>query len=388
MTPQDCAVAIVSDDPRISSDGISVFKGSAQLLRSEQALFGALSQTAVVVIDTQTCDSWMLLPIQHNTRVHRAAGIESAIAIASDLGVQSGFAQGVLASHAVDALDVVQPTEATLQLPSLHAPPAHTPLPIVAVVNAVGGAGSSTASWVIAAHFARYIDTVLIDADDRSPGLDLWTCDESTTAVRWPELAGVQGVLDSSRLWDGLICLGPRLRLLSHSRTQTVLSLEPYAAVLAACEGAATVIDISSQRVSPVLVGLLRHASAVVVVTQAAVSGCAAASTRIGEIQSVVSADTDVICALRMSRPRISLAAARAALPVPVVALPEEPRVTRLLHCRRFDELPRSRWRSLLAHLPEQTPHAATSHLKVRPIRQRLARLRTELNHFSMESHN
>ncbi|MDO5618567.1 septum site-determining protein Ssd [Kocuria sp.] len=72
---------------------------------------------------------------------------------------------------------------------------------VVGVVGAVGGVGASTlACWLAADAAAGGAQTVLVDADPDSCGVDVLLGLESLEAMRWPDLSRSRGVLRGEQL--------------------------------------------------------------------------------------------------------------------------------------------------------------------------------------------
>jgi secretion/DNA translocation related CpaE-like protein len=123
------------------------------------------------------------------------------------------------------------------------------PAPVVAVLGGRGGAGASVLAAglaVTAASFGRRV--LLVDADPFGGGLDLLLGWEDDSGLRWPELTGASGRLDSGGLVRALPVRGD-LAVLSFDRRE--LPEAPpaaMAAVLAAGRQARDLVVIDVPR--------------------------------------------------------------------------------------------------------------------------------------------
>ncbi|MBU6213340.1 MAG: hypothetical protein KGP01_02665 [Actinomycetales bacterium] len=416
-------VVIVSDDDAAHRAHLSRPQPTQwpalQLVRSEQLLFGVADSATVLVRDAATVPASALvsvpgIDIRHardaseayevgaqavahmhalnpgaETRARHDAGLagpEPAAHSPASGGAAEHDASALLARtpSAAEGFPLTDPVEARADIPraQTHPPggdarrdlpvPTVRPAaarasnhdssaPVVLVVNAVGGAGASTLAWAAAAFYESTRGAAaIVDADDRSPGLDIWTCDESTPAVRWPDLAAVTGAVDPQRLWQCLIHVTPGLRLLSHGRVPLSPPAATAAAVTDALAAHPVVIDCSSSRAGEAMTEVLRRADAVIVASTATVSGCAAARTRINSIRDDISPGVGVLAALRERHPGVSLSAAREALGVDVLAIPEDPRAGRSLRERSLRPFLSQRWAPLGQALERCTEAVAT----------------------------
>lgn len=318
-------IAFLSDDVDARGRFTNAERLNAvRVVRTEQALFGALVGANTIIRDTATVTGPVMLPA--DAIVHDVDDVDAAVNFASVLLSES---QHVGAD------------------------------PVVAVMNALGGSGASTLAWLIAAHYAATGTTVLIDADDRSPGLDLWTCHERAAAVRWTELHDVTSDVHPSRLWDCLIHVSPTLRLLSQGRTPMDPSAAASAIILSALESHTAVVDLSSTRSSQLRSAVLQRANLIIIVSAASVSGCAAAQGALARLtQECASTSGRITCALRAPRFGVSMSAARSAISVPVVAVPEDVRMLGALRERKLKSLVTRRWNSVVQVLPESPAHS------------------------------
>jgi len=117
----------------------------------------------------------------------------------------------------------------------------------VGVIGGSGGAGASTLACALAVAAARAgRRTMLVDGDPLGGGLDVLLGVEHTAGLRWPELAGARGRVNSGVLEASLPRLG-ELSLLSWDRGAPV-SLPPRAlrSVLGAARrrGGVVVVDL------------------------------------------------------------------------------------------------------------------------------------------------
>jgi len=318
-------IAVLSDDIHAVAKFADSERFSAvHVVRTEQVLFGALVGVKMIIRDSATSSVPVLLP--SDAAVHDVEDVDAAVDVASAL------------------------------LSASQQPGAG---PVIAVMNAVGGSGASALAWLISAHYALTSTTVLVDADDRSPGLDLWTCHERAAAVRWNELHDVTSAVHPSRLWDCLIHVTPTLRLLSHGRSAVNPSSSAASIVLSALEPHAVVVDLSSTRSSELKSHVLERANLVIIISTASVSGCAAAQSAITRLTREGESETRrIVCALRTTRFGVSMAAARSVISVPVISLPEDVRMLRALRERQFNSLPNRRWKALTHVLPAPRSHA------------------------------
>ncbi|KHL15158.1 UNVERIFIED_CONTAM: hypothetical protein LK11_23140 [Mumia flava] len=151
------------------------------------------------------------------------------------------------------------------------------PGPVVAVLGASGGVGSSTMATALAAVAARDEPVALVDADPLGGGIDLLLGEEDRPGPRWPDLADTQGRLSATALRD-VLPRASRLGVLSWDRGP-LRQPAPGAldSVLDAARRSHGLVVVDLPRTGP---GdeALEHATAVVVVVRADVRGVAAAT--------------------------------------------------------------------------------------------------------------
>lgn len=123
----------------------------------------------------------------------------------------------------------------------------------VAVLGGRGGAGASTLACALAVTAAREGHrTMLVDADPLGGGLDVLLGAESTSGLRWPDLAGSRGRVNGAELEKALPSLH-RLSALSWDRGDT-LTIPP--------EAMRTVLAAARRRGGLVVLDLPRHLDA------------------------------------------------------------------------------------------------------------------------------
>ncbi len=147
---------------------------------------------------------------------------------------------------------------------------------VVAVIGGRGGAGASLFAAALA-HTAT--DALLVDLDPWGGGIDLLLGRETTTGLRWPDLALQGGRLNWTAVREAL----PRYRdasILSGTRKGYELDPQPVDAVIdAGRRGGATVICDLPRRLTDATQTALDTADLVVVVSPCDVRACAAAAT-------------------------------------------------------------------------------------------------------------
>ncbi|KUI41196.1 AAA family ATPase [Mycobacterium sp. IS-1590] len=147
---------------------------------------------------------------------------------------------------------------------------------VAAVIAGKGGAGASVFATALAltAH-----QTLLIDGDPWSGGIDLLVGGEAESGLRWPDLRLQGGRVSYAALRDAL----PRVRgiaVLSGSRAGCDVDPVPLGAVIdAGSRGGATVICDLPRRSTAAAETALAAADLAVLVTPADVRSCAAAHT-------------------------------------------------------------------------------------------------------------
>ena len=154
---------------------------------------------------------------------------------------------------------------------------------LIAVTGGRGGAGAS----VFAAALAQAAgESLLVDLDPCSGGIDLLLGGESAPGLRWPDLN-----LGGGRLgWDAVREVLPRsggVSVLSSARAFHEIDPEPAAAVLDAGRraGVFVVCDVPRQP-TPASLGAVEAADLVIVVTTCDVRGIAAATATLGGVRS------------------------------------------------------------------------------------------------------
>ncbi|MCK7676027.1 septum site-determining protein Ssd [Corynebacterium pygosceleis] len=158
---------------------------------------------------------------------------------------------------------------------------------VVGVLGAVGGSGASTLAAAVARELADGT-VVLIDAVDRSGGLDLLLCLEDTPGARWPEVAFDRGRIELADLRKALPGTPDGVAVLSTARSRIadpfVLEPERLSAVLDCVRaGAGTaVVDLPSGQIGARVAGML--CDLVVLVVPAEVRAVAAAAALTADI--------------------------------------------------------------------------------------------------------
>jgi secretion/DNA translocation related CpaE-like protein len=146
---------------------------------------------------------------------------------------------------------------------------------IVGVIAGRGGAGASIFATALA---QAAPDTLLVDADPWSGGIDLVLGSEGVTGLRWPDLALRGGRLSYPALRDAL----PQRRgvsVLSGGRAGSDIDSAPLGAVIdAGSRAGATVICDLPRRSTGAVETVLDAADLVVVIAPADVRSCAAAA--------------------------------------------------------------------------------------------------------------
>jgi len=166
---------------------------------------------------------------------------------------------------------------------------AHEPTPLVAVVGATGGAGTSCVA-AAAAHGLRRASRrgVLVDLDAAGPGAEVLLGIEAEPGARWPELSGARGEVDGG----GLVAALPRwgaVPVLSGSRLAPEapdddVVLDVCAALLRS--GEAVVLDLPRPGAwTPAARALLADADDVLVATPLSITGAAGAVALCGALE-------------------------------------------------------------------------------------------------------
>lgn len=158
---------------------------------------------------------------------------------------------------------------------------------IVAVIPGRGGAGASVFATALAYSASQRSDTVLVDADPWSGGLDLLLGSEADAGLRWPDLELQGGRLTYDALRDALPrCHG--ISVLSGSRDGGDVEAAPLGAVIdAGSRGGATVVCDLPRRSTPAAETAMDSADLVVVMTPADVRSAAAAAAAARWVSSV-----------------------------------------------------------------------------------------------------
>lgn len=123
------------------------------------------------------------------------------------------------------------------------------PAPVVAVLGGRGGAGASVLAAglaVTAASAGRRV--LLVDADPYGGGMDLLLGWEDDRGLRWPELAGASGRLDSGTFVGALPARGDLAVLSFDRRDLPEAPPEAMAAVLAAGRNARDLVVVDAPR--------------------------------------------------------------------------------------------------------------------------------------------
>ena len=143
---------------------------------------------------------------------------------------------------------------------------------VVAVIGGCGGAGASLLAVALA---QAATDTLLVDLDPWGGGIDLLVGGETTSGLRWPDLALQGGRLNWSAVREAL----PRHRgvsVLSGTRRGYELDAGPVHAIVdAGRRGGVTVICDLPRRFTDATQGALDAADLVVVVSRCDVRGSA-----------------------------------------------------------------------------------------------------------------
>lgn len=80
---------------------------------------------------------------------------------------------------------------------------------VLGVTGGCGGAGASTtAVWLAQEAAVHGVRTLLVDGDPRGGGLELSLAAEDAPGLRWPDLAGASGSIDTAQLSDSLPTAG------------------------------------------------------------------------------------------------------------------------------------------------------------------------------------
>ena len=159
--------------------------------------------------------------------------------------------------------------------------PAHPRADIVAVVGGSGGAGASVLAVALALAAARAgRDPVLVDLDVQGGGLDLALGAEDVPGARWPDLAGVSGLVAAETLRAALPS-AHGVGLLAPAREgRTDISPAALEAVLDSVVASCGLVVLDLPRADPdVCAAVLARADVVLVVVTPDVRGSAAAQS-------------------------------------------------------------------------------------------------------------
>ena len=130
-----------------------------------------------------------------------------------------------------------------------------TPATVVAVMSGRGGAGASTYAMLLARAYAG--ESLLIDLDPLSGGLDLRSELDAVAGLRWPDLAAVSGRLSSAALRGALPREGRMAVVSAMAHDPAPVPVEAFASVLDAAirGGGLTILDTPRD-----LSAVVRHA--------------------------------------------------------------------------------------------------------------------------------
>lgn len=170
------------------------------------------------------------------------------------------------------------------------------PAPLLAVIGGRGGAGATTltvAMAVTAARTGRRV--VVVDADPLGGGIDLVVGGETSSGLRWPDLAGTRGRVNSSALLDALP-KADSLTVLSWDRgdalTIPVAAME--ALLPAAQRGSDLVVVDLPRRLDEAAASAAQRATVALLVVPAEVRAAAAAA-RVAAALSAYCEDVRVV---------------------------------------------------------------------------------------------
>lgn len=153
----------------------------------------------------------------------------------------------------------------------------------VVVIGCGGGAGASTLiAGLAGAAGRRGLGVAAVDLDAYAGGLDVVFGLERADGVRWAQVAGSQGELDGSALYDALPVAGAAV--LSYGRESSVVPDQVVAEALTALAGSCDLLLVDAPRGTD-----LREVSAdaaTVVVAHGSVRGTAAAGAVVQLLRS------------------------------------------------------------------------------------------------------
>ena len=145
----------------------------------------------------------------------------------------------------------------------------------VAVISGRGGAGASTFGAALAIAAA---DTLLVDVDPWSGGLDLLVGLEGQPGLRWPDVSVQSGRVNVAAIRDALPC-HRGVGVLSGARQEADITIGSVLAIVdAGRRGGVTVVCDLPRRLTEAAEAALDSADLVVLVAACDVRSCAAAS--------------------------------------------------------------------------------------------------------------
>lgn len=176
--------------------------------------------------------------------------------------------------------------------------PPTTPSTVVAVVSGRGGAGASTYSMLLAR--AHPGESLVVDLDPLSGGIDLRSELEGAAGLRWPDLCAVSGRLSSTALRHALPREGRVAVVSAVPHDPCPVPVEAFAAVLDAAirGGGLTVLD--APRDLSAVARLAWARSDLVVVIAPDDQGALPATRAL--VDAVTAAGTRVVAVLRRGR--------------------------------------------------------------------------------------
>lgn len=153
---------------------------------------------------------------------------------------------------------------------------------LVGVCGSAGGAGTSTLAAALARTAARRHTVTLIDADDRSGGIDLLFGLEDTPGARWPDLQLGEGTVSGADLRAALPTTPDGIAVLSAARSTiadpfrlTPEAIRPVIEALAGSPGI-TVVDLPAH--GPAIEAVTDACDRIVLLIPAEVRAAAAAA--------------------------------------------------------------------------------------------------------------
>ncbi|WP_374071590.1 septum site-determining protein Ssd [Corynebacterium belfantii] len=147
--------------------------------------------------------------------------------------------------------------------------------PVIAVIGAAGGAGTSTLCAVLA---ADYREALLIDTEHFSGGIDLLLGKEDDPGIRWDDVPDSGEKVPASELLASLPCMEPNVRILAATRDSvTVVAEQQLRGVVESVRGTCPII-IDVQRHHVLLESCVDLADLVVLLIPAEIRSVAAAA--------------------------------------------------------------------------------------------------------------